>query len=381
MDFLNHLPAEMQDFLFGHFDAPTHNPLSDQPHDNPGRPWPTTSGYPAFDYGFEQEIHAWPHRRSRRRRFPNDRSRSLYNAFEEDTGWDEGNSPHTQTRDPTHAGRHQYADPNRLPFRLRRTFQNRNRMQHHETRNCPPLNSSFRSAHRTDFDGWPTDDHGFGHEHARDHDDRRGPWHQHYNQTPRYTVEEPDVNESSDARQLPRHARPVGHDGMHRGEPLEQGDWDSMRSMDAFARRSSTMGFCWTPSPSNASPSPPHSPPASPFRHVDPMLRHVSVSERGSRPPSPMPERRPSPEHLPYERDPENKSPSPYETPPGGIFNLKSYDTIRLHQKMKRKRAKLDRMHEGLLQKAKELAMRETRLREREAMMECQTWSRSFSRH
>ncbi|KAI4189339.1 MAG: hypothetical protein LQ346_005138, partial [Caloplaca aetnensis] len=86
-----------------------------------------------------------------------------------------------------------------------------------------------------------------------------------------------------------------------------------------------------------------------------------------------MPERRPSPEHLPYERDPENKSPSPYETPPGGIFNLKSYDTIRLHQKMKRKRAKLDRMHEGLLQKAKELAMRETRLREREAMMECQT--------
>ncbi|KAL8902520.1 MAG: hypothetical protein Q9207_004640 [Kuettlingeria erythrocarpa] len=254
-------------------------------------------------------------------------------------------------------------------------------MQHHETRNCPPINSSFRSAHRTGFDGWPTDDDGFGHEHVRDHDDQRGPLHQHYNETPRYTVEEPDLNDSIDARRLPRHARPGGHERMQGVEPLEQGDWDSMRSMDAFARRSSTIGFCWTASPSNASPSPPHSPPASPFRLVDPMLHHVSVSERGSRPPSPMPERRPSPEHLPYERDPENKCPNPYEIPPGEKFNLKSYDTIRLHQKLKRKRAKLDRMHEELLQKAKELAMRETRLREREAMMECQAWSRSFSRH
>lgn len=377
MDFLNHLPAEMQDFLFGHFDAPTQNPLSNQPHDNPGRPWPSTSGYPAFDYGYEQETHPWPYSSSWRSRPSGFRSRSLYNAFEGEMGWEEGYFPHTQPSDPTHAGRHQRANHDWLPFELRRTFQGPGRMQHHD----PSLDRSFRSAQCTGFDDWPPGDHGFGHEHARDHGYRQRPWHQHHNQMPQYTVEDPDVNETSHTRQLPRRARPMGRERMHGGEPPEQGDWDSLRSMDAFARRSSTIGFCWTPSPSNASPSPPHSPPASPSRHGDPMLHHVSVSERGSRPPSPMPERRPSPEHVPYERDPANNSPNPYETQPGVVSNLTSYNTNRLHQKFKRKRAKLDRMHEELLQKGKELALRETRLREREVIMECQAWSRGFSRH
>ncbi|KAL8654269.1 MAG: hypothetical protein Q9210_001613 [Variospora velana] len=357
MELFDYLPSDFCEFLFGSSGIPAQAPLLDDAY---GRVWPSTSGYEAFNTEGERGTSAWHHHWNQQRPRLNPRSRPAYNASEGSDSWNPERFGHAQPWVPTYGGG---TEADTVPFEPRSSHQRVKGRQHHRSMGYhSPPQRPYRGRH----DQWLPPGHMFAWD---DDNNDGGPWTDHAQRVPAYTVEEPDGNVANEPTQFPHRLRFMGQRGAHGEHEMSQEEeqeeeekeeggerWGPVGLGANFTKRTSQPGTCWTS---------PHSPSTFPHPHADPIHYPIPFSERSDYSPPPSPSRYPSPEHVPYEKDGAGDFAHSSRAPPiAGLTNEDGINAYRVNQKLQRQTTRLCRM---LRQHARELDSRETRVRKQEA--------------